>query len=100
MSDNQDLGKWFKWMEKIAVFEVSEASKFVAKPKTGGRFDFFYAPLGKQPFARLDRPHKGFPHPHLNINPKYTGKPDPHVKVPSSVFSSFPYVMKTAEIVG
>jgi hypothetical protein len=30
---------------------------------------------------RADRPHKGTNYPHININPKATGKPDPHIKI-------------------
>lgn len=92
--------KWFNLSEKIAVFNAFEASKFVAKKKLGGRIDFFYVPLGKEPFARLDRPHKGFNFCHLNINPKYTNHPDPHIKVPETAYKSVPLTLKAAEVVG
>jgi hypothetical protein len=31
---------------------------------------------------RADQGHKGAPEPHFNINPKATGLPDPHTKIP------------------
>jgi hypothetical protein len=30
---------------------------------------------------RLDRPHKGSPFPHVNINPTLSGRPDPHTRI-------------------
>lgn len=100
MAENENRGKWFRFMQKIAIFKKSEGAKFVAKPKSGGRMDFIYNPFGKKPFARLDRPHKGTPFPHLNIDPKYTKRPDPHMKVPESAYKAVPVAVKTAEIIG
>ncbi|MBD1877186.1 S8 family serine peptidase [Nodosilinea sp. FACHB-131] len=31
--------------------------------------------------VRLDRPHGRVNYPHINLNPKFTGRPDPHIKV-------------------
>jgi hypothetical protein len=31
---------------------------------------------------RFDRPHKNVDFNHININPKFSGKPDPHLKLP------------------
>uniref|UniRef100_A0A914XYZ1 Uncharacterized protein n=1 Tax=Panagrolaimus superbus TaxID=310955 RepID=A0A914XYZ1_9BILA len=44
---------------------------------------------GKVDWAfRLDTPHKGVPTHHININPKISGVPDPHIPISSAQFSA------------
>uniref|UniRef100_A0AC34FWN2 Glycine zipper domain-containing protein n=1 Tax=Panagrolaimus sp. ES5 TaxID=591445 RepID=A0AC34FWN2_9BILA len=44
---------------------------------------------GKAAWAfRLDTPHKGAPTHHININPKISGKPDPHIPISPGQFAA------------
>lgn len=49
---------------------------------------------------RIDRPHKGVNFNHLNINPVYTHKPDPHLKLLPGVVPVFGTLSKLVNGVG
>lgn len=99
--ENQNYEETFKIAEQIAAISATiKASNFATKLKSGGRMDFYCLPMGKQPYARLDHPHKGYNFHHLNINPKYSKIPDPHYKVPELAFKSAPIFLKVCEIAG
>jgi hypothetical protein len=48
---------------------------------------------------RFDRPHKNVYFNHININPRFSGKPDPHLKLPPGGLSAAETTAKFCKIV-
>ncbi|PSN34782.1 hypothetical protein C0J52_06206 [Blattella germanica] len=49
---------------------------------------------------RFDNAHKGMETPHINMNPKFSGVPDPHLQVPSGVLKAGKVVTTATKVVG
>uniref|UniRef100_A0A914QBV5 Uncharacterized protein n=1 Tax=Panagrolaimus davidi TaxID=227884 RepID=A0A914QBV5_9BILA len=72
--------------------------KFPAKGAFNVYDKTFRNAKGKVPWAfRIDTPHKGAPTHHININPKISGVPDPHIPISSAQFSAAKFAGKVLD---
>jgi hypothetical protein len=77
------------------------SGKFLSKSTTFGIRDTAFAGSAKKSWViRVDNPHGGVSYNHLNINPKITGVPDPHVPLPAGSASIGNAATKTIRGVG
>jgi len=77
---------------------VISSGKYLSSSTVFGIRDTLYGWTGW--VLRLDKRHKGANYDHININPIYTHKPDPHTKLPPGVIPVFGTLTKVINGVG
>jgi hypothetical protein len=77
------------------------SGKFLSSSTTFGIRDTAFAGSAKKSWViRVDHPHPGADFHHLNINPKISGVPDPHVPLPAGSASIGNAATKTIRGIG
>lgn len=71
-------------MKGTKAFEVLQGYKYKLKFQNHGKLSVIDTTVrgSKNWIFRLDKPHKGIDTNHININPKFSGKADPHIPLP------------------